>query len=146
MAEREFTGDQVKLPHANELLGIAQLAYRINISEEVFKVEELLFNIGLPNPIKEIREEIEKMEKIKEENNVPIKVFVTYSWADEYGNFDEENQNKTGTFVNQLRTKWGLDASFDLHKEENNFVKMMYENISKSDKIIIIFLSLGSWL
>jgi internalin A len=112
-----------------------------NISEEIFKVEELLYNIGLPNPIKVIRDEIkemEKIEKMKDEKNAPIKVFVTYSWADESGNFDEANQNKTGVFVNQLRTKWGLDASFDLHKQESNFVKMMYENLHKNDKIIII--------
>lgn len=109
-----------------------------NISEEVFKVEELLYNIGLPNPIKEIRDEIEKMEKIKEEKNTSIKVFVTYSWTDENEKFDEANQNKTGRFVNQLRTKWNLDASFDLHKDESNFVKMMYENLSNNDKIIII--------
>nr|WP_315184599.1 COR domain-containing protein [uncultured Flavobacterium sp.] len=109
-----------------------------NISEEVFKVEELLYNIGLPNPIKEIRDEIEKMEKMKEEKSTPIKVFVTYSWTDENEKFDEANQNKTGLFVKQLRTKWSLDASFDLYKEEDNFVKMMYENLSNNDKIIII--------
>lgn len=109
-----------------------------NISEEVFKVDELLYNMGLPNPIKVVREEIDKMNKMLEEKKEPVKVFVTYSWTDENGNFDETNQNKTGLFVNQLRTIWNLDASFDLHKHENNFVKMMYENISKSDKIIII--------
>ncbi|MCP2025924.1 Leucine-rich repeat (LRR) protein/GTPase SAR1 family protein [Flavobacterium sp. HSC-32F16] len=112
-----------------------------NISEQVFKVEELLFNVGLPNPIKEVREEIEKMEKmekIMEEKNTPLKVFVTYSWSDENNNFDQEHQNKVGNFVSQLRSKWGLDASFDLQKEENNFVKMMFENLTENDKIIIV--------
>lgn len=109
-----------------------------NISEEDFKVDELLYNMGLPNPIKVVREEIEKMNKMIEEKKELVKVFVTYSWTDENGNFDETNQNKTGLFVNQLRTNWNLDASFDLHKQESNFVKMMYENISNSDKIIII--------
>lgn len=109
-----------------------------NISEEVFKVEELLFNIGLPNPVKVVRDDLIKMEKMKEEQNEPIKVFVTYSWSDENGHFDEATQNKTGAFVNQLRTKWNMEASFDLYKEENNFVKMMYENLNDCDKIIII--------
>ncbi|KLT69976.1 COR domain-containing protein [Flavobacterium sp. ABG] len=109
-----------------------------NISEEVFKVEELLYNIGLPNPIKVIREEVEKMEKIMDEKNSRPKIFVTYSWSDENSDFDEEHQNKVGKFVNQLRTEWNLDASFDLYKEENNFMKMMYENLSNNNKIIIV--------
>jgi len=109
-----------------------------NISEESFKVEELLFNIGLPNPIKDVRDEVEKMEKIMKEKITQIKIFVTYSWSDENGQFDEEHQNKVGKFVNQLRTDWNLDASFDLHKEENNFIKMMFENLSNNNKIIIV--------
>lgn len=109
-----------------------------NISEEVFKVEELLYNIGLPNPIKVVREEVEKMEKIMEEKNTPNKIFVTYSWSNENDQFDQEHQNKVGKFVNQLRTEWNLDASFDLHKEENNFIKMMFENLSNNNKIIIV--------
>lgn len=109
-----------------------------NASDEVFKIDNLLFKIGLPNPLKEVREEIEKTKLMEKEKNTPTKIFVTYSWSDENEQFDQEHQNKVGKFVNQLRTEWNLDASFDLHKEENNFMKMMYENLSNNNKIIIV--------
>lgn len=109
-----------------------------NTSDEVFKIDNLLFKIGLPNPLKEVREEIEKIKLMEKEKNAPTKIFVTYSWSDENEQFDQNHQNKVGKFVNQLRTNWNLDASFDLHKEENNFMKMMYENLSNNNKIVIV--------
>jgi internalin A len=75
---------------------------------------------------------------IKEEKNEPIKVFVTYCWTDEEAVLDEAHQNKVGKFVNQLREKWAIDATFDLQKSETNFNKMMYQNLHGNDKVIIV--------
>jgi internalin A len=75
---------------------------------------------------------------IKEEKNEPVKVFVTYCWTNEQGIFDEAHQNKVGKFVNQLRKEWSIDASFDLHKTETNFIKMMFQNLQGNDKVIIV--------
>lgn len=113
------------------------------ISDEILNINSLLFNIGLPNPDEIIEEkrkqiEIQKKDISQELENNSLKVFVTYSWTDENGKFDENHQNKVGKFVTQLRTKWEIDAEFDLHQSEVNFIKMMYTNLYKSNKIIIV--------
>ena len=61
-----------------------------------------------------------------------------FNWTDENGKLDKAHQNKVGSFVNQLRSPWNIDATFDLMKVENNFIKMMYENIYTNDKVIIV--------
>lgn len=102
-----------------------------NSKETEFKYEryeDLMFNKSISND-----------QNFQNEENInSLKVFVTYSWSDEKGSFDEDHQYKVGRFVNQLRTNWGIDASFDLHKTETNFIKMMYENLYKNEKIIIV--------
>ena len=83
-----------------------------------------------------------KMETHQADNTrkktIENKVFVTYSWTDEHGNFDEGHQNRVGRFVDQLRKEWGFDASFDLYEEEANFIKMMYKKLYSSHKVIIV--------
>lgn len=78
--------------------------------------------------------------KIKEEMTTikEVKTFVTYSWTDKDGKFDEVHQKRVGRFVNQLIEKWSIDATFDLFESESNFIKMMYDNLFKNDKIIIV--------
>jgi DNA polymerase II small subunit/DNA polymerase delta subunit B len=72
----------------------------------------------------------------------PIKIFVTYCWTDKEGNFDEEHQKKVRAFVDLLSDYQDFDATFDLYENQastaTNFIRMMYENITKSKKVIIV--------
>jgi internalin A len=72
----------------------------------------------------------------------PIKVFVTYCWTDGEGKFDEEHQKKVRKFVDGLSDYQDFEATFDLYESEEstatNFIKMMYLNLSKSKKVVIV--------
>ena len=84
---------------------------------------------------------------MKEESKVqlsakpPIKVFVTYCWTDKEGQNDELHQLKVHRLVNALR-KRGFDATFDKALNDscsaNDFMRMMVENIHKSDKVVVV--------
>jgi internalin A len=100
--------------------------------------KEYKFDSKIDNKFDKLKEEKKNEIVIKEEMKDIIKVFVTYCWNDVNGDFDEEHQNKVGKFVTQLKTKWKIDASFDLEKTETNFIKMMYDNLLKNNKVIII--------
>ena len=72
----------------------------------------------------------------------PIKIFVTYCWTDKDGEIDEEHQKKVRAFTNELISYEDFDATFDLYENEKstatNFIRMMYENIKSSKKVIVV--------
>ncbi|MCU0470795.1 MAG: leucine-rich repeat domain-containing protein [Arcicella sp.] len=81
-------------------------------------------------------------EKMKNNSKEPIKVFVTYCWTDENNKKDEEHQKEVRQFVDGLSDYQDFNATFDLYESEDstatNFMKMMYTNLEKSRKIVII--------
>ena len=98
-------------------------------------VKDLLENVENQSVIniKSKNSELIKMETIK--------IFVTYCWTDKEENFDKEHQKKVRGFVDELINYEEFDATFDLYENEKstsiNFMRMMYENIVKSKKVII---------
>ena len=91
---------------------------------------------------KNVRQDLRLDKVVEEQTNRPseIKVFVTYCWSDENGNIDRDHQDMVGKLVYQLRTQWGMEATFDLYEmnHERNFVKMMYQRLQTHDKVIIV--------
>lgn len=100
--------------------------------------KEYKFDSKIDNKFDKLKEEKQNGIVIKEEKKDIIKVFITYCWSDENENFDKNHQNEVGKLVTQLRTKWNIDASFDLYQDEPNFNKMMYDNLYKHEKVIIV--------
>jgi hypothetical protein len=127
--------NQTILKELNDIypLDRTQIILRKGVEEKEYK-----FDSKIDNKFDKLKEEKQNEIVIKEEMKDIIKVFVTYCWTDENGKFDEEHQNKVGKFVTQLKTKWKIDASFDLEKTETNFIKMMYNNLFINNKVIIV--------
>jgi internalin A len=98
-------------------------------------VKELIENVKDKSVIKSKKTIVETMK------TEPIKIFVTYCWTDKDGKIDEEHQNKVHSLVNALR-KRGFNATFDKAINDtctaNDFMRMMVENIDKSDKVIVL--------
>jgi len=133
-----------KLTHTilNEVNNIYPLE-RVALLQRSKGVEEKDFKFNTTNnqlfdsKIKDSIEE-ENLTNQKNKNMKKPNLFVTYSWSDKDGKLNESHQNRVGRFVNQLIETWGFETSFDLYEEESNFIKMMYNQIENSDKVLIV--------
>lgn len=112
-------------------------------SDTKLSISQLINSVGLKN-IEYVEEKLiinQKETKQKESISQAKKVFVTYCWTDKYGKNDTPHQTKVHSLVNALRKK-GIDATFDKALNDlstsNNFIRMMVDNIHKSEKVIVV--------
>lgn len=60
------------------------------------------------------------------------KIFVSYSWD------DEENKKWVAKLTNDLRSKYGFDATCDTIRRDGELNTMIVDGITKSDKVIVV--------
>ena len=111
---------------------------RLQVFERISQKEDRRIEFMKAENQKFLMKEENKMQVVPQ---TPTKVFATYCWTDKEGKNDEAHQTKVHSLVNALR-KRGFDATFDKALNDtctaNDFMRMMVENIYKSDKVVVV--------
>ncbi|HRE76670.1 MAG TPA: COR domain-containing protein [Flavobacterium sp.] len=102
-----------------------------NISEESFRVESLLYNIGLPNPEKKLKDDIEKKDSKIEMKTIKLFLASSSELAEERKSFREfisiENDrlHKKGIYFQIIQWEYFLDemSTTRLQDEYNKMLK-----------------------
>ncbi len=98
-----------------------------NNSDEIFTIESLLFDTGLPNPVKERRDELEKKKRNK------VKIFMSYAHQ------DESYQKELNSHLSMLRRSGKIDTWHDREiLAGNDWNKETEKELQEADIVLLM--------